>query len=116
MGYVLAMRVWSGLLAALGADVCASSATATAPIVLHVVSASLFCVFGAFQFVAGFRRRMPRWHRVAGRLWTALGLVPAHPPAHPGTTAPHRLRSTTIPTAPSQPSTRSTPSSHPRAR
>ncbi|TAK27852.1 MAG: DUF2306 domain-containing protein [Myxococcaceae bacterium] len=48
---------------------------APAPIVLHVVSASLFCVFGAFQFVAGFRRRMPRWHRVAGRLWTALGLV-----------------------------------------
>jgi len=45
------------------------------PIALHVFSASLFCVFGALQFVASFRRRAPRWHRLAGRVWTALGLV-----------------------------------------
>ncbi len=48
---------------------------APVPILLHIVSASLFCVFGAFQFVAELRRRMPRWHRVAGRFWTAFGLV-----------------------------------------
>lgn len=48
---------------------------APVPIVLHVVGASLFCVFGALQFVASFRRRAPRWHRVAGRAWAALGLV-----------------------------------------
>lgn len=48
---------------------------APVPIALHVVGASLFCVFGALQFVASFRRRAPRWHRVAGRVWTALGLL-----------------------------------------
>lgn len=48
---------------------------APVPIALHVVGASLFCVFGALQFVAAFRRRAPRWHRVAGRVWTALGLL-----------------------------------------
>jgi uncharacterized membrane protein len=48
---------------------------APVPFVLHVVSASLFCVFGALQFVASFRRRAPRWHRVAGRVWTSLGLL-----------------------------------------
>lgn len=48
---------------------------APAPVTLHVVCACLFCVFGAFQFVDGFRRAWPRWHRVAGRVWTAFGLV-----------------------------------------
>src|SRR5688572_17987771 len=38
------------------------------PVVLHILSASLFCILGAFQFSRGFRRRRPGWHRVAGRL------------------------------------------------
>lgn len=48
---------------------------APVPVTLHVVCACLFCVFGAFQFVAAFRRQWPRWHRVAGQLLTACGLV-----------------------------------------
>jgi hypothetical protein len=45
------------------------------PVVLHVLSASVYCVLGAFQFAPGFRRRRPGWHRVAGRLLVACGLV-----------------------------------------
>src|ERR1700736_3809499 len=36
------------------------------PIVLHIVSATLFATMGPLQFAAGFRRRWPAWHRVAG--------------------------------------------------
>ena len=47
------------------------------PLVLHIVSASVYSVLGAFQFAAGFRRRWPVWHRVAGRLVVPCGLVAA---------------------------------------
>ena len=42
-----------------------------APVLLHIVGASLFCVLGAFQFLRG-----PR-HRVMGRLIVPCGLVAA---------------------------------------
>ncbi|WP_375754516.1 DUF2306 domain-containing protein [Corallococcus exercitus] len=45
------------------------------PVVLHLLSASVYCVLGAFQFAPDFRRRRPGWHRVAGRLLVACGLV-----------------------------------------
>ena len=45
------------------------------PVALHVLSASVYCVLGAFQFAPDFRRRRPGWHRVAGRLLVAGGLV-----------------------------------------
>ena len=45
------------------------------PVVVHIVSASLFAILGAFQFSTGFRRRWPRWHRVAGRLLVLCGLL-----------------------------------------
>jgi uncharacterized membrane protein len=45
--------------------------------VLHIVSASVYSVLGAFQFSAGFRRRRPGWHRIAGRLLVVLGLIVA---------------------------------------
>ena len=38
------------------------------PVVLHIVSAAVYSILGAFQFAAGFRRRYPGWHRTAGRL------------------------------------------------
>src|SRR6185369_12496561 len=38
------------------------------PVVLHIVSASVYAILGAFQFAPGFRRRWPGWHRAAGRL------------------------------------------------
>jgi uncharacterized membrane protein len=48
-----------------------------APIVVHAVAAIVYAVLGAFQFSARLRRRRPRWHRRAGRLLVALGLVVA---------------------------------------
>jgi len=45
------------------------------PVVIHILSASLFCILGAFQFAPGFRRRRPGWHRRAGRLLVLCGLV-----------------------------------------
>ena len=43
--------------------------------VIHILSVSLFCIVGAFQFAPGFRRRKPTWHRVAGRLLVVAGLA-----------------------------------------
>lgn len=51
--------------------------TSPLPVVIHIVSVSLFSVLGAFQFVAGIRRRWPAWHRYAGRLVAACGLSTA---------------------------------------
>jgi hypothetical protein len=48
---------------------------AAAPLVLHIVGGSVLAVLGAFQFAAGFRRRHPRWHRLAGRLVVVAGLL-----------------------------------------
>ncbi len=48
-----------------------------APVVVHIVSASLYAILGAFQFSAGIRRRHPGWHRAAGRLLVLLGLAVA---------------------------------------
>lgn len=45
------------------------------PVVLHIVSASVYALLGAFQFASGFRRRRPGWHRAAGRLLAACGLL-----------------------------------------
>lgn len=47
------------------------------PLVLHIVSAVVFTVVGAFQFVPGTRGRRPRWHRVTGRIAGPAGLVAA---------------------------------------
>ncbi|MRH43317.1 DUF2306 domain-containing protein [Aquibacillus halophilus] len=45
------------------------------PVVLHIISASVFSILGAFQFSTGFRRRRPGWHRAAGRLLVLCGLL-----------------------------------------
>jgi uncharacterized membrane protein len=47
------------------------------PLVVHIVSAVLYAVLGAFQFSAALRRRRPRWHRMAGRSLVVLGLAVA---------------------------------------
>ena len=47
------------------------------PVVLHILSVSLYCILGAFQFAPAFRRRRPDWHRAAGRLLVPCGLVAA---------------------------------------
>lgn len=48
---------------------------APVPIVLHVISATLYCLLGAFQFSSGFRLRWPGLHRRAGRWLAPCGLV-----------------------------------------
>ncbi|WP_199443051.1 DUF2306 domain-containing protein [Umezawaea beigongshangensis] len=45
------------------------------PVVLHIVSAVLYCLVGAFQFAPGFRRRNPGRHRALGRVLVPAGLV-----------------------------------------
>lgn len=47
------------------------------PIALHIASATLYCLLGAFQFSAGLRRRWPVWHRRAGRVLAASGVLAA---------------------------------------
>ena len=43
------------------------------PVVVHIVSVSLYSILGALQFAPGFRRRKTRWHRFIGK-WV---LVPS---------------------------------------
>ncbi len=62
-----------------GAEVTAENArffASPAPVLVHIVGASLYCLLGAFQFVPALRRRTP-WHRIAGRLLVPLGLAAA---------------------------------------
>lgn len=50
---------------------------APAPVVIHIIGASLFSVLGAFQFAPGLRRRSRAWHRLAGRIAAPAGLAAA---------------------------------------
>jgi hypothetical protein len=45
------------------------------PVVVHIVSASLFAILGACQFATGLRQRWRGWHRWAGRLLVLSGLL-----------------------------------------
>lgn len=47
------------------------------PVVLHIISVTLYSLLGAFQFAPGFRRRHRSWHRLAGRVLIPSGLVAA---------------------------------------
>ena len=47
------------------------------PVIVHIVSSTVYCVLGAFQFHPGLRRRRPRWHRIAGRVLVPMGLASA---------------------------------------
>ena len=51
-------------------------AASPAPLVVHIVSAVLYAVLGAFQFSARLRRRHPGWHRRTGRLGVQRLLSP----------------------------------------
>ncbi|MCW2581087.1 MAG: putative rane protein [Blastococcus sp.] len=60
-----------------GAAILPAKPTSPLPLVLHIASASIYSVLGAFQFSAGLRRRRPGWHRTAGRGLVVIGLVVA---------------------------------------
>ncbi|MEV4366305.1 DUF2306 domain-containing protein [Nonomuraea sp. NPDC049637] len=65
---------------AAGAPVTADNARFFAmpvPVLLHIPASLAFCVLGTFQFQARFRAGRPGWHRAAGRVLVACGLVAA---------------------------------------
>jgi hypothetical protein len=45
------------------------------PVIVHIVTATVFAILGPLQFAGGFRRRWPAWHRAAGRLLVVCGLL-----------------------------------------
>lgn len=47
------------------------------PVVAHIISATVFCLFGAFQFVPKLRNAGRKWHRITGRLVAPFGLLAA---------------------------------------
>ncbi len=47
------------------------------PLLIHVVSASLFYLLAAIQILPRVRKRYPRWHRLAGRVAIIAGLAGA---------------------------------------
>jgi hypothetical protein len=47
------------------------------PVVLHIVSVTVYALVGAFQFVPGLRRRRHGWHRAAGLIVIPAGLIVA---------------------------------------
>lgn len=48
-----------------------------APVVVHVAGAAVYVVVGAFQFSRRVRRTQIGWHRRAGRVLVAAGLLVA---------------------------------------
>jgi uncharacterized membrane protein YozB (DUF420 family) len=47
------------------------------PVALHIVSATLFSIVGAFQFLPGLRRGRRSWHSMAGRVLIPAGFLVA---------------------------------------
>lgn len=47
------------------------------PVMLHIVTVTIYAFVGAFQFVPSLRRRWPAWHRAAGRVLIVSGLIAA---------------------------------------
>jgi uncharacterized membrane protein len=47
------------------------------PVVLHVLSVSVYAMLGAFQFSPSLRKRRPRFHRSAGRILIPSGILTA---------------------------------------
>lgn len=50
--------------------------TSPAPVVVHIVAVTVYCLLGAFQFVPPLRTRR-NWHRAAGRILVPAGLLTA---------------------------------------
>ncbi len=45
------------------------------PVVVHIISVTVFALLGAFQFAPRLRQHGRRWHRTAGRLVAPFGLA-----------------------------------------
>jgi uncharacterized membrane protein len=53
------------------------SHTLSLPVTVHIITATIFVMLGAFQFSPGFRRRKSAWHRMAGRVLVVTGMLVA---------------------------------------
>ena len=63
-----------------GADITPDNARFFAspiPVVLHIISVTLYSILGAFQFSRGLRQWKPKWHRRIGWLLVPSGLISA---------------------------------------
>ncbi len=47
------------------------------PVLVHILTATVFVILGALQFSAGLRRRRRSWHRISGRVVVVAGLLAA---------------------------------------
>ena len=47
------------------------------PVIFHIISVTVYCLLGAFQFSKGLRQRILKWHRLAGRILIPSGLIAA---------------------------------------
>jgi hypothetical protein len=47
------------------------------PVIIHIVSATLFSIVGAFQFLPGLRRGRRSWHKLVGRVLIPAGFLVA---------------------------------------
>ncbi|MGE3725163.1 MAG: DUF2306 domain-containing protein [Candidatus Sericytochromatia bacterium] len=47
------------------------------PVVIHILSVTVYSLLGAFQFSAVFRRRQPKWHRRAGYILLPMAFLTA---------------------------------------
>ena len=47
------------------------------PVLIHIVTVTLYALLGAFQFSPGIRRRFLNWHRRMGRILVVCGLLAA---------------------------------------
>ena len=48
-----------------------------APVVVHIIAAAGYALFGAFQFPTRLRRHHPGWHRRSGRVLVGAGMAVA---------------------------------------
>ena len=63
-----------------GAEITANNArffTSPLPVMVHIVSVTLYSLLGAFQFVPSLRRGRSSWHRIAGRILVPAGVLVA---------------------------------------
>lgn len=63
-----------------GAEITPENArffTTPLPVLVHIPSAIIYSIVGAFQFSPGFRRRHRKWHRSMGKVLLACGLLVA---------------------------------------
>jgi uncharacterized membrane protein len=61
-----------------GAEITAGNArffASPSPVIIHIISAAVYALLGAFQFVSRLWQRGLKWHRWAGRLLLPFGLL-----------------------------------------